>query len=577
MTETERKAKEDFRIFLYLVWKFLKLPEPTPTQYELASYLMDTSVKRKCILAFRGVGKSYVTAAYTLWRLFRNPDENILCVSASKDRSDANSRFIKMLISEMPMLKYLTPKTGHGFDSIEKFTVAPAQISQSPSVKSVGLFGAMVGTRATIILADDCESPALSETENQRQKCWARLAEFSSVLKPDSPENPDNQIIYLGTPQTTESAYARLKKERGYDVKIWPARLPSYGDVEKYNEVGELAPSILSKMEKGVAAGTPTDTRFDEKELLERSAEYGKSGFALQFQLDTSLSDAEKYPLKLSDLVIMDVDVDVAPAKIVWGSSPKDNGVEDIPVIGLPGDRYFGRIPVPDEKWLPYSGTVMAIDPSGRGKDETSYTVMSNLHGTLFVKRCGGLKGGYEPKTLSRLAAIAKEEKVNQIICEPNFGDGMWMELFKPVLREIYPVGIEDSPRAQGQKERRIIDVLEPLANTHRLVFDRAMMQKDAKEKDHDDPHYTQRKLAYQLTRLTADRGSLRHDDRVESLAIAARYWVDQIAVSADEAVADHMRDLWEKELDDFMDSAMGVTRDTNQTWVSPMGINGRN
>ena len=35
----------DFRNFLYLVWKHLKLPEPTPIQYSLAQYLATGSTR----------------------------------------------------------------------------------------------------------------------------------------------------------------------------------------------------------------------------------------------------------------------------------------------------------------------------------------------------------------------------------------------------------------------------------------------------------------------------------------------------------------------------------------------------
>jgi hypothetical protein len=42
----------------------------------------------------------------------------------------------------------------------------------------------------------------------------------------------------------------------------------------------------------------PTDPqRFTELELREREASYGRSGFALQFMLDTSLSDAGQAPV----------------------------------------------------------------------------------------------------------------------------------------------------------------------------------------------------------------------------------------------------------------------------------------
>ena len=48
--------------------------------------------------------------------------------------------------------------------------------------------------------------------------------------------------------------------------------------------------------------GQPTDTlRFSDFDLLEREASYGGSGFALQFMLDTRLSDAQRYPLKVDE------------------------------------------------------------------------------------------------------------------------------------------------------------------------------------------------------------------------------------------------------------------------------------
>ena len=63
---------KDFRNFLYLVWKHLRLPEPTPIQYDLAHYLA-TGSSRTIISAYRGCGKSWITSAYVLWRLLLNP------------------------------------------------------------------------------------------------------------------------------------------------------------------------------------------------------------------------------------------------------------------------------------------------------------------------------------------------------------------------------------------------------------------------------------------------------------------------------------------------------------------------
>lgn len=89
-------AQEDFRKFIYLVWKHLNLPEPTPVQYDIARYLQHGP--RRCVIeAFRGVGKSWVTAAFVCWLLWRNPQLRILVVSASSARADAFSTFVKRL------------------------------------------------------------------------------------------------------------------------------------------------------------------------------------------------------------------------------------------------------------------------------------------------------------------------------------------------------------------------------------------------------------------------------------------------------------------------------------------------
>ena len=71
----------DFRNFLYITWKHLNLPQPTKVQYDIADYIANGD-SRIIISAFRGVGKSWITASYVLWRILLNPNINILVVSA---------------------------------------------------------------------------------------------------------------------------------------------------------------------------------------------------------------------------------------------------------------------------------------------------------------------------------------------------------------------------------------------------------------------------------------------------------------------------------------------------------------
>ena len=72
----------DFRNFLYLTWKHLNLPEPTKIQYDIANYIA-TGDTRTIVSAFRGVGKSWITSAFVLWKLYLNPQLNILVVLQS--------------------------------------------------------------------------------------------------------------------------------------------------------------------------------------------------------------------------------------------------------------------------------------------------------------------------------------------------------------------------------------------------------------------------------------------------------------------------------------------------------------
>ena len=144
----------------------------------------------------------------------------------------------------------------------------------------------------------------------------------------------------------------------------------------------------------------------------------------------------------------------------------------------------------------------MSIDPSGRGKDETGYAVVKMLNGYLYVRRCGGVTGGYSEEALKELSMIAKEEKVNEIIIESNFGDGMFNQLLVPIISKIHPVTMSEV-RHNTQKEKRIIDVLEPVMNQHKLIMDKKLIKNDYQSTQHLPPEQSLRyQLMYQMTRL---------------------------------------------------------------------------
>ncbi len=545
MSIDKLKQLKDFRNFLYVVWKHLNLPDPTGLQYDIADF-MQHGPKRSVIMAFRGVGKSWICSAYAVHQLLLDPTKNILVVSASKNRADDFSTFTLKIIHDIPVLQGLIPKKDQRFSKIA-FDVGPAPAAHAPSVKSLGISSQLTGSRADIIIADDIEVPNNSATQGMRDKLDEQVKEFEAILKPLD----TSRILFLGTPQCEDSIYNKLR-ERGYDARIWTSEYPSEDLVLK-NYDNDIAPYLTERITDETVGRSTEPSRFTDLDLEERKLSYGRTGYALQFMLNPRLSDADRYPLKVNDLIITDVDVDLAPEKIMWSSDPSFEN-KDIPNVGLGGDRFHKPFKILGDM-IEYTGSVLSIDPSGRGKDETGYAVVKMLNGQLFVPEAGGLKGGYDEQTLKQLVYIAKTNKVNKIIIESNFGDGMFMELLKPLFMTTYPCSIEEV-RHNKQKELRIIDVLEPVLNQHKLIIDPSVVQQDYKSaQSYPIEHQAKYMLIYQLSRITKDKGSLINDDRLDALSIAVNYWVEQMNQDVNNNINYRKQELLDKELTSFVDT----------------------
>lgn len=545
-------ALKDFRNFLYLVWKHLNLPEPTKIQFDIADYIASDN-NRIIISAFRGVGKSWITSAYVLWRLLLDPSLNILVVSASKNRADDFSTFCLRLLSEMPILLHLKPTENQRQSKIS-FDVAPALASHQPSVKSLGITSQLTGSRADLIIADDIETSGNTQTQFMRDKLSEAIKEFEAIIKPLE----TSKIVFLGTPQCEQSIYNKLQ-ERGYKVRFWTARYPSEEQLKSYGS--NLAPILLNTWSTEQIGKSTEPTRFDDKDLLEREASYGRLGFNMQFQLDTTLSDLHKYPLKLSDLVVMNLNPDNAPEKVIWASSPELQH-NDLPNVGLQGDAYFRPMQIQGE-WLPYSGCVMSIDPSGKGKDETAYCVTKFLNGNIYLIDIGGFNAGYTEYVLDKLTKIAKKHEVKKILIEENFGQGMFEALLKPYLSKEYPCTTENI-RQTTNKHRRILDTLEPLFSQHRIIVDRNVVKSDYESTNsiYSAEQALKYQLFYQCSRLQKGANTLANDDRIDAFQVCCHYWLQQLSKDQDSAYKDRREELLNQELEKYW----GVT--PSQSWI---------
>ena len=525
--------KEDFKLFLQALWTQLDLPSPTRAQYAIADYLQH-GPKRLQIQAFRGVGKSWITGAFVLWTLFVNSEKKIMIISASKERADNMSIFLQKLIIETPWLSHLRPKNEDARWSRVSFDVLCSP-HQAPSVKSVGITGQLTGSRADLMILDDIEVPGNSMTELMREKLLQLCTEAESILTPKD----DSRIMFLGTPQTTFTVYRKLA-ERSYKPFVWTARYPR----KLSNYEGLLAPQLLDDIDNGAKPWEVTDDRFDNEDLIDREAAMGRSNFMLQFMLDTSLSDAEKFPLKCADMVITSVNPTKAPEAVVWCSDPA-NIIKDAPAVGLPGDYFYSPMQL-QGTWDTYTETICSVDPSGRGTDETAAAFISQRNGFLYLHEMRAYRDGYSDKTLLDILRGCKKFNVSTLLIETNFGDGIVAELFNKHLQQTRQNIYIEEVRANVRKEDRIIDALEPVLNQHRLVVDRGVIDWDFKSNPDAAPEerllYM---LFYQMSRMCREKGAVKHDDRLDCLAQGVKYYTDAMAISAYEKMKEVRRDEW--------------------------------
>lgn len=532
----DARIRADFRVFLTLIWRHVLKCDPNAIQLDMA-YWLQHGPDRAIIMAFRGFSKSWITGAYALWRLYCDPDEKIMVVSGSLKRAIATSTWCFSLIMSMDLLAHMRPgpktrSSGMAWD------IGNCQPAQSASFTPFGIGGQLVGFRGTCIIPDDVETQTNSLTMGEREKVKDGVKEFESVL------TPGGVIKYLGTPHDVESLYSYLLTLKNkanvpvYAARMWPGLFPTEAQVKKYGN--RLAPYITHQIKKlgpDCIGHSTMPMRFTDADLEQRRAAMGNSEFQLQFMLDLAGDFLDKYPLKLRDLMVLDLADNKAPEEIVWGNGPQDRE-RDLPVMGLDGD-YLHRPAHVGTAYSPYSRKVAYLDGSGRGQDETSLSVGGELYGRVFYLDLYASTDGYGPATLSAIAKKVVRWNVSMLRVESNYGDGMLVALLRPVIDaewlaytaqrkaaglpvpEITGTEIEEVRSGAVAKERRMLSVLEPATQGHRVVVNREVLLYDERSVKAMDAEDTARYYAfgYQYSHLTREKDCLGHDDRLDSFA----------------------------------------------------------
>ena len=579
MTEWEPlpEVLEPLAHFTTYILRELNLADtPTKQQLGILDYL-EHGPDRQIVTAYRGCGKSFLTSVYALWRLRRDPfREKVLLVGATADKAIEISTFMLRLVRDIDILQSLQPLPD-GRGSVNAWDVGPSVVDQSPSVRAVGILSpSLTGKRCTVAIGDDIETLSNSITVLKQERLAAAVTELEAIRKPAVDGELPRQTIFLGTPHLESSLYLRLRRERNYRARMWPARYPDPNseDWDAYEDC--LSPGIAAEVECDPSiVGEPTDPeRFGHDELLKREMSMTRSSVQLQYQLNCRLSTLEKYPLRLGDLIVMDLDGKALPEVVTWASGP-DQRIQDLVCTGLGADRYFHR-PMVTQGWVSSDETwrcVMAIDPAGRGgarSDELAYAVMAELNGNLFLLEAGGSVLGYAEEVLKMLAMRAKRWNVSQIVAEKNFGAGLFEAVLSPVMNKIHPCGIE-SVSVSMQKERRICQVLGPVIQQHKLVVNSELIRKDYLEAERSTEGGHERSLLFQMSRITEERNALSKDDRIDATALAVQFFSEAAAQDQQLKASERAYELWQNQIEMASDEtgasidalAMGLPRKT--------------
>ncbi len=513
--------KRDFKNFMWKVWMEIFGNAPTDVMYEFGDRLQHGPDK-DILMGFRGLSKSYITVTKGMHELYCTPEKLVLTLSGSGEGANGNAFLAYSMLNNFDFLAHMRPR-GMLRASTHAFDVVGSRMEKTESFRAISLFGQLTGLRTDYAIPDDVETPNTSETEGDRRLLRTRYAELGGSLLKDG-----GKIKVLGTAQTEDTLYLDLATTKGYSMWMVPVKYPETKNIKKYGPW--LAGFIQEKLlENPDLAGTPVEpTRFGEANLAGRRLEYGVTEYDRQFNLYLDAGLADDKPLKIRDLIVMELPAPTAlepfkvPSEVTWGPAP-GNIWQDIQVDSLTGDSaVYGPATCKMDTWQKPENIILQVDPSGEGKDETAWQVLAQHLGNVFLAHQDARLEGFSEPTMKAIARDAKRWQVNKIRIEKNYGGGMFGSLLLQQLQLIgYACTIEEENAGGMAKELRILDTLEGIITGHNLVVAAEVLRQDFKV-DYSKIEAGKRRdyrLTYQLTRICRRKGCIPHDDRLDTLA----------------------------------------------------------
>lgn len=546
--EFDRRMRTDLVFFARMLYHETGLASLSPigeVEEDILRWVQHGPQKRG-VLCWREFGKTtIITCVYSAFRLFQDPEVKILVVSKSAGFATDVIRQVRNWIRTVWFLQHLDPTLDSNpskRDRTSEFDLGPCTFNKAPSMAGEGIEGQLPGKRCSLLICDDIETPENTKTNEARAWLLKLTNEFHAISA-----YGEREILAVGTPHHEDSVYFKLAKNT-VEFRTWPIVYPGPED-----RLINFAPKYKDRLDRGdEKADNPLySARFPAPFIAEKRA-VGRIWFDMQYKLLANLAEATRYPLRLRDCIVLDeLDPHKAPLSIVYGTRDHKGStrVPDLECLGWEDDalHYPLSIDAPSD-WKPYLGIKAGLDPAGRGKDKTGLSIVAaSPTGTLFVLACLGLTGGSSSDCLDTIALACREHHVRDLYWEENFdttGDyghflraAMLRHKLNPGDNPKHPNGWSCSVtpiRVQGQKELRLISIIEPFLSGHRLVFARKSLEPSESE--------VHLQLQWQIAHLTRDRDCLPDDGKIDSLSIAIHQWAHLGAVLPERALDRHTR-----------------------------------
>lgn len=437
--EIRKLAESDFVSFVKVVAPYNVMGV---CHEDLCKFLTNPSLKPyRLVLYPRGHRKSFYAAMYACWRIVCDPSISIVYLSATSDLAESQLRTIKGTL-DSPIVRKIWPDLINVDEGKrEKWTSTEicvddprrkAEGTRDSTVKAGGLTTNITGAHCDLIILDDMVVPK-NNTEEGRRQVMSQYSQLQSIL------NPGGMILAVGTRYHPKDIYATMQEtvEEIYDdTGELIGKEPQWDILQKsVEENGEFLWN-RQKRKDGKYYG------FDFKELARIKAGYvDKSQFYAQYYNDPN---DEGSALITTDMFMY---------------YNRDH-------LYTKGGNYY----IKDRLLNVYAAIDFAFSLANRADSTAIVVVGVDADNNRYVLDIDRFKTDRVQDYYSHVIAIHEKYNLKKLRAEVTVAQQVIVTALKDKLAENSIRLVIEDYRPQTKKEERVLSVLRPLYEDHKVL-----------------------------------------------------------------------------------------------------------